>query len=256
MVSTSICNECVLNINNFYTFKKRVLDAQDLINSAPISIEQQNNDSSDCVEEVSDVSDEYHNDEEFELEDDDDDDDDEDDDDEGVEYPDIENIYMDENNDDHSSHNAQIHIIENTQETSMQPIIRSVVPVIVSKRPNNSTDASVLPSAPKKIRKNAQLSAQSSSEQFTLQINECLICPAVLEDILQLKDHIDAHQLIQCKACHRQFVRYSNLKRHFNAVHSKPKPFTCHFCGLGFNFEVNLQSHIALHSSGKIQNNM
>lgn len=92
------------------------------------------------------------------------------------------------------------------------------------------------------------------SERITIQMNECLICPAILGDILQLKDHIDAHTNIKCKACNRQFARYSNLKRHFNSVHSKPKPFQCDICHLGFNFSVNLQAHAQLHYSGKIPN--
>lgn len=90
-------------------------------------------------------------------------------------------------------------------------------------------------------------------ERFTIQMNECLICPAVLGDILQLKDHIDEHTEINCKACNRQFARYSNLKRHFNSIHSKPKPFQCDICGLDFNFSVNLQAHAALHYNGKIR---
>lgn len=51
------------------------------------------------------------------------------------------------------------------------------------------------------------------------------------------------------------FLWYSNLQRHFNSVHSKPKPFVYDWCGLGFNFAINFQSHTALHSSGKIENN-
>lgn len=90
-------------------------------------------------------------------------------------------------------------------------------------------------------------------EKVIIQMNECLICPAILGDILELKDHIEAHTDIKCKACKRQFARYSNLKRHFNGVHSKPKPFQCDLCGLGFNFSVNLQAHAALHYSGKLR---
>lgn len=94
---------------------------------------------------------------------------------------------------------------------------------------------------------------QNQGEKITLQTNECLICPAVLDDILQLNDHIVQHTIIKCKACNRSFARYSNLKRHFNVVHSKPKPFVCDICGLGFSFSVNLQAHASLHYSGKIR---
>lgn len=118
--------------------------------------------------------------------------------------------------------------------------------VYVKKRPNEPTNAKVPNKRPK-------VEPVMPTEKITIQMNECLICPAILADILQLKDHIDAHVDIKCKACGRQFARYSNLKRHFNSTHSKPKPFQCDLCGLGFNFSVNLQSHAALHYTGKIR---
>lgn len=93
----------------------------------------------------------------------------------------------------------------------------------------------------------------ASCEKVTLQVNECLICPAVLSDILQLNDHVTTHNVVKCKLCFRDFKRYSNLKRHFLQAHSKPKPFVCDLCGLGFSFSVNLQAHAALHYSGKIR---
>lgn len=92
-----------------------------------------------------------------------------------------------------------------------------------------------------------------STEKVAIQVNECLICPAVLSDILDLNEHAAAHTSIDCKVCHRSFIRYANLKRHFIAAHSKPKPFVCDLCGLGFSFSVNLQTHASLHYSGKIQ---
>lgn len=106
---------------------------------------------------------------------------------------------------------------------------------------------------PKASKKKPKVEPAIPTERITIQMNECLICPAILADILQLKDHIDAHADINCKACGRQFARYSNLKRHFNSTHTKPKPFTCDICGLGFNFSVNLQTHAALHYTGKIR---
>lgn len=90
--------------------------------------------------------------------------------------------------------------------------------------------------------------------KVAVQVNECLICPAVLADILELNEHAAAHISMDCKVCKRSFGRYSNLKRHFVTAHSKPKPFVCDICGLGFSFSVNLQTHASLHYSGKIQN--
>lgn len=240
MVSTSICNECVHNINNYYIFKKRILEAQELINSpSPISQtnEHHNNDSDDEFFEDNNEEYEYefelNGEEEEEVGDGDD---------EGYE---IENV---ENNEEQPSQDAQIESGSN-QESTVQPVVRSALAPNAKKRPNNS-----LVSSSKLSHKKTKLNTQAQTERFTLQMNECLICPAVLHDILELKDHIEAHAHIKCKACHRQFVRYSNLKRHFNSVHSKPKPFICDICGLGFNFSVNLQSHASLHYSGKLQN--
>lgn len=240
MVSTSICNECVLNINSFYTFKKRVLEAQELINSLP---QQSNNENHNDADSDADFFEDNEQEYVFELDGEVDVD--------GEEYE-IDQIENDENNDGNNEEHAN-HIVQmesaSSQELTVQPIIRTAN---AKKRSSNSL---VLPSSPSKLaQKKTKLSTQAQTERFTLQMNECLICPAILRDILQLKDHIEAHQRIKCKACHRQFVRYSNLKRHFNAVHSKPKPFICDICGLGFNFSVNLQSHASLHYAGKIQN--
>lgn len=91
------------------------------------------------------------------------------------------------------------------------------------------------------------------AEKVAVQVNECLICPAVLSDILELNEHTAAHPSIDCKVCKVQFKRYANLKRHFVTAHSKPKPFVCDLCGMGFSFSVNLQTHASLHYSGKIQ---
>lgn len=200
----------------------------------------EDNENYECTEEVDD---EDHEELEFEEEE------------EGEEEQEIfENVSPhDENNEVQlNCDDTQIELANN-QDSSIQPVIRHALLGIAKKRPNSNVVAS-MPSSPKQPHKKTKLKVQVQTERFTLQINECLICPAILGDILQLKEHIEAHQHIKCKACHRQFVRYSNLKRHFNAVHSKPKPFICDICGLGFNFSVNLQSHASLHYSGKIQN--
>lgn len=214
-----------MNVNNFYTFKKRVLEAQELIHNTTILNEPQSNDSEDdCIEASQDTDqDEYHNENEFEFEIEDAGKDVDD----GVEYSEteIENEstveYFDENNGDP----------ENNHEQSIQPTMSPNV-LIIRSRPNRKVNAS-LPPPPKHMRKKAKLCSQKPSEQVTLQLNECLICPAILGDIIKLKEHIEAHKQIVCKACHRYFIRYSNLKRHFNSVHSKAKPFTCdwyHLC--------------------------
>lgn len=93
---------------------------------------------------------------------------------------------------------------------------------------------------PKKKSKSISL----LKNRVTLQVNECLICPAVLPDILQLDEHIALHSLLKCKMCEQNFLRYSNLKRHFNEKHAKPKTFFCNVCGVSFSFLINLQKHL------------
>lgn len=94
---------------------------------------------------------------------------------------------------------------------------------------------------------------KNALKKVALQVNECIICPAVLSDILELANHTNTHDVLRCKVCYRGFQRFSNLKRHFLVSHSKPKPFVCDLCGLGFSFSVNLQAHAELHYSGIIK---
>lgn len=159
---------------------------------------------------------------------------------------------VDETN--HENLVENVEIIESNEQKSNKPNKIQLTSMLklgntskfVKKRPNEPTN-------PRVSNKKPKIEPAMPTEKITIQMNECLICPAILADILQLKDHIDAHVEIKCKACGRKFARYSNLKRHFNSTHSKPKPFQCDLCGLGFNFSVNLQSHAALHYTGKIR---
>jgi len=50
-----------------------------------------------------------------------------------------------------------------------------------------------------------------------------------------------------CKICAREFFGSSgsqNLKRHFNSVHLKLRPFKCNVCGLYFGLKYNLKVHV------------
>lgn len=206
----------MLNINNFYTFKKKVLEAQELISTLSVKNEPNNVNvveyADDEMVQIIDLSEDAQ-----------------------LLEEDIENGNEIDKTDSQGEVAAK-------QETRM---IRIVKVGDIKKRTNEA-------SGPKNSNKKGKIDI-ALMERITIQMNECLICPAILGDILQLKDHIDAHKDIKCKACSRQFARYSNLKRHFNSMHSKPKPFICDICGLGFNFSVNLQTHAALHYSGKIR---
>ncbi|XP_031619104.1 myoneurin-like [Contarinia nasturtii] len=212
--STAICNECVLNINNFYAFKKKVLDAQDLVNTL-----------NDTNEVQQDHPVEYVDDDFLQV----------------IELTeDTEKLLSSTEN---GSANDSFKFIQPTNKLP-KPTVLQVTRLVkmesTKKRPN-------VPSTHQKTLNKKSKAEITSNEKVTIQMNECLICPAVLGDILQLKDHIDSHEIIRCKACQRQFGRYSNLKRHFNSNHSKPKPFQCDICGLAFNFSVNLQTHAQIH---------
>lgn len=247
----------MLNINNFYTFKKRVLEAQELINGLKLTNENHENvsESEYLNENGNSNTAAPATDEELELEEGEE----EEQEIESYEVHQTEDVsihdaHNSEYNNEHPGYDAQSGLANN-QESSIQSVVCPAISGTAKKRTNKNV------TAPKQSHKKTKLNTQeqSTGQRFTLQINECLICPAILRDILELKDHIEAHQHIKCKACHRQFVRYSNLKRHFNAEHSKPKPFICDMCGLGFNFSVNLQSHYnqshaAHHYPGRIQN--
>lgn len=213
--STSICNECVLNINNFYTFKKKILEAQQLINTLNAKNDIHNEHPAEYVEDA------YH----LQV----------------VEMTEDSQLLLEMGNDCVTENSEKIEL---PRPNAVQ-VTRLVKVDNVKKRTNEANNQ-------KTSNKKAKVE-QTPTEKIIIQMNECLICPAILGDILQLKDHIDAHATIKCKACGRIFARYSNLKRHFNSTHSKPKPFQCDLCGLGFNFSVNLQSHAALHYSGKIR---
>lgn len=200
----------MLNINNFYQFKKRILDAQELINSLACKNDVNNDASTMYVEE--------------------------------------EMLQIIEEDGDETQllemGNENTEEMESYVDKSPEPeTVRFINVENIKKRTNES-------SGQKTVNKRTKIDV---SEKVIIQMNECLICPAILGDILELKSHIEAHTEFNCKACKRPFTRYSNLKRHFNSVHSKPKPFQCDLCGLGFNFSVNLQAHASIHYSGKLR---
>lgn len=232
--SSTICNECVSNVNNFYLFKQKVLNVQNALSEPRFEkMDPDPNAKNDEILEinVNDITDStnhsntmnsinfesnYHN--------------------EIVSIDDVENVS--------DMENTPVYIIEEYD---------GAATVEAKEDDLNGTTTVEILNQPQHTAKRAKKDTSLPSEKFTLQVNECLICPAVLSDILQLNDHIQTHDPIQCKVCRRPFQRYANLKRHFASVHSKPKPFVCDLCGLGFSFSVNLQTHAALHYSGKIK---
>ena len=58
----------------------------------------------------------------------------------------------------------------------------------------------------------------------------------------------DNDQHVSCHVCGKVFrgsSRAQNLKRHFNNVHLKLKPFRCIVCGMMFGLKYNLKSHMS-----------
>lgn len=206
-----------MNVSNFYAFKKKILSAQRTL-STNIASNDEN-----CREHANDTFDVIEMEEEH------------------IEEDNL--LYTDENIDEHQTNVTQLQA--NSTNESSQDSGKAKIGQIPRKRQN---DSSTNRTPTKKSKTNS-----CQTERVTIQTNECLICPAVLDDILQLNDHVASHTNIFCKACNRSFARYSNLKRHFNVIHSKPKPFVCDLCGLNFTFSVNLQAHASLHYSGKIR---
>lgn len=218
-VSTSICNECVLNIANFYTFKKKILEAQDFLGA--LSVVESTDEKSQEIGNYIAV--------------------------EGTE--DLIQILEEEHLRPSDENETEAYIVESDSQQSSNESSEQIQSV-----DENQVKRSRLSDKNKSTSSKRSKTTTDSNEKVTIQMNECLICDSVLDDIHQLDNHITSHKSeINCKICLRVFARYSNLKRHFMSVHSKPKPFQCDLCGLGFSFSVNLQTHAELHYSGKIR---
>lgn len=247
----TICNECVLNVNNFYAFKQKVLNVHTvLLNDQNIlhPTENEYEDGTNTNESI--IIHHQHNEYPIEL--------DESGTLEEVDFQGIDKDIDDQQNDPLAAYTEPYRRRHRDDSDDANIATTTAVVVIdnyddiqlISDNEEIINEIEDLVPTAKRTKKST---VNDLSEKFSLQVNECLICPAVLGDILQLSDHIQNHELIRCKVCLRRFQRYANLKRHFASVHSKPKPFVCDICGLGFSFSVNLQTHAALHYAGKIK---
>lgn len=254
LISASVCNECVMNVSNFFHFKKKIVHAQDYLNLCSAEAE--------CIEEADDENMER---EETEYDADDgggggeareeeksseEADNDEKD---MILYTFSEDDTMPEEHLDRSQSpvDDEVYLLplessEPLESTSNRPTTPDVKVMSAEKR-------KPLPNQNRGQTKRPKAAVLDNSEKVTIQMNECLVCPSILADIIDLNNHILTHKTIACKTCKRSFARYSNLKRHFNSAHSKPKPFQCDICGLGFSFSINLQAHAAIHYGKNIR---
>lgn len=220
-MSASVCSECVLNVANFYTFKKKILEAHDFLDALSV------------VESADEKSDDELGQRSIAVEGAD----------ELIQMLDEEHLRPSDDNE------TEEYIVESDSQQSSNESSEQIQHFVDENQGKRSRSSDRNNSTSSKRTK----ASNDSTEKVTIQMNECLICPSILEDIHQLDNHIISHKKINCKICLRDFARYSNLKRHFMSVHSKPKPFQCDLCGLGFSFSVNLQAHAELHYSGKIR---
>lgn len=193
----TVCNECVMNVNNFYSFKHKILTRHNQLNSeTETQAEIFYLDNKERIEELG-----------------------------GASYT--------------KTDNARIFTVAAGRKTNL---------VQAETSPEKRIKTKISLSSPSRLKSNKESNLECNNQRVSVQVNECLICPAVLSDILQLTEHIATHAVLKCKSCKRNFQRYSNLKRHFTDQHTKPKPFICNVCGLGFSFQINLQTHSAIHN--------
>lgn len=55
----------------------------------------------------------------------------------------------------------------------------------------------------------------------------------------------------ECEQCHKIFSNSKSLKKHFQSVHSKLKPFICNVCGHSCARKAMLQMHLRQHTGEK-----
>lgn len=81
---------------------------------------------------------------------------------------------------------------------------------------------------------------------------ECFICRQSLNELMQLKLHIQAHDGIRpkCHICGKCFVNANNLKCHMR-LHLGIKNHVCSYCGKTFAHKANLISHVTMHTGEK-----
>lgn len=214
-----------MNVSNFYNFKKKIISAQDFLNSCSANGE--------CIyeqeeehEEALEVSSEECNTSDQPMAEDH-----------------LEPLSPSE--EDQVELVSLSNVIEQTDNAANGNLLTELITLPQKRKPNKNTARGQ--------NKRNKVPTADDSPKVTIQMNECLVCPSILGDIIELNTHILTHENIVCKSCKRTFARYSNLKRHFNSAHSKPKPFQCDICGIGFSFSINLQTHAEIHYQKNIR---
>lgn len=207
-----------MNVSNFFNFKKKITNAQEFLNSCAANGECINETE---VEHIQPQDDEAM--EEYAINDDD--------------------IIREEDLDPLDEE----HLLASSESESTTENGNETLDAAIKAAEKRKEDTNPIQPQAKRVK------VVDNSPKVTIQMNECLVCPSILGDIIELNSHVQTHKTIVCKSCNRTFARYSNLKRHFNSAHSKPKPFQCDICGLGFSFSVNLQTHAEIHYARNIR---
>ncbi|GFY43169.1 zinc finger protein 26 [Trichonephila inaurata madagascariensis] len=77
---------------------------------------------------------------------------------------------------------------------------------------------------------------------------ECLVCPYVTDQYLDIRKHIAGHSRFKCTYCDSTFSRKETLKTHMNR-HTGEKPFVCDLCPQKFSHPYSRYLHRKSHSS-------
>ncbi|KAG8176224.1 hypothetical protein JTE90_008128 [Oedothorax gibbosus] len=75
---------------------------------------------------------------------------------------------------------------------------------------------------------------------------ECLLCPYVTDNYLQIRGHVSSHTRFKCNYCEATFSRKDTLKTHVNR-HTGEKPFVCDVCNLQFSHPYSRYLHRKTH---------